>query len=96
MASLRICDLPLNQALDAKAMRCIRGSGGAPWVYGWIAPFDPNPRGSGIAVFNFYQITNNFFANQMINQFQTVNVNNTAPSSNINVGLDERSNNFKN
>jgi hypothetical protein len=32
----------------------------------------------------------------MINQFQTVNVNNTAPSSNINVGLDERSTNFKN
>ena len=42
MASLTIYDLPLNQALDAKAMSCIRGSGGAPWVYGWIAPFNPD------------------------------------------------------
>jgi hypothetical protein len=96
MASLTIHDLPLNQALDAKAMSCIRGSAGAPWVYGWIAPFNPDAGNGRIAVFNFYQITNNFFANQMINQFQTVNVNNTAPSSNINVGLDERSTNVKN
>ena len=96
MTSLTIRDLPLNQALDTKAMSCIRGSGGAPWVYGWITPFDPDARNGRIPVFNFYQITNNFFANQMINQFQTVNVNNTAPSSNINVGLDERSTNIKN
>ena len=93
MASITICDLPRNQALDAKAMSSIHG-GGAPWVYGWITPFDPEAR-NRLPVFNFYQINNSFFAEQMINQFQTVQVNNTAPNSNISVALDERSKNSK-
>jgi hypothetical protein len=93
MASIRIDDLPTNQALDAKAMSRIRG-GGAPWIYGWITAFDPEAR-SRLPVFNFYQTNNSFFADQMINQFQTVQVNNTGAGANINVALDERSKNSK-
>jgi hypothetical protein len=93
MASITIDDLPRNQALDAKAMSSIRG-GGAPWVYGWITPYDPEARNFP-PVLNFYQINNSFYADQMINQFQTVQVNNTAPNSNISVALDERSKNTK-
>ena len=90
---MTIDDLPRNQALDAKAMSSIRG-GGAPWVYGWITPYDPEAR-NPFPVLNFYQVNNSFYAEQMINQFQTVQVNNTAPGSNISVALDERSKNFK-
>jgi hypothetical protein len=93
MAAITIHDLPLNQALDAKAMSSVRG-GGAPWVFGWITPFDADAR-SRLPVLNFYQITNNFFAEQMINQFQTVQVNNSAPSSSISVVLSEDARNFK-
>ena len=93
MAAITIHDLPLNQALDRKAMSCIRGSG-APWVFGWIAPYDRDAR-SRFPVLNFYHIENNFFAEQMINQFQTVQVDNSAPSSNISVVLSEDARNFK-
>jgi hypothetical protein len=90
MTAITIRDLPANRALDWKAMSAIRGAG-APWVFGWIRPFAPESTGFGVV--NFYQITNNFNANQMINQFQVVDVNNSAPNSNINVGVDERSKN---
>jgi hypothetical protein len=93
MASITIHDLPRNQALDAKAMSSIHG-GGAPWIYGWIAAYDPEAR-DRLPAFNFYQINNNFHADQMINQFQTVQVNNTGAGANINVAVDERSNNSK-
>jgi hypothetical protein len=93
MASITIDDLRMNQALDAKAMSSIRG-GGAPWVYGWITAYDPEAR-SRLPVFNFYQTNNSYYAEQMINQFQSVQVNNTAPGSNISVVLDERSKNSK-
>jgi len=42
-------------------------------------------------VINFYQINN--YADQMINQFQTVSVSNSAPNSVVTVGVDERSTN---
>ena len=74
-------------------MSSIRG-GGAPWVYGWITPYNPEAR-NPFPVLNFYQVNNSFYAEQMINQFQTVQVNNTAPGSNISVALDERSKNIK-
>jgi hypothetical protein len=93
MASITIHDLPRNLALDAKAMSRIHG-GGAPWIYGWITAFDPEAR-NRLPVFNFYQTNNSFFADQMINQFQNVQVNNTGAGANINVALDERSKNSK-
>ena len=91
MAAITINDLPLNIALDRKAMTSIRGAG-APWVFGWIRPFSPAAQSDG-PVINFFQINN--FADQMINQFQLVNVQNSAPNANINVSLDERSANSK-
>lgn len=89
MSAITIEDLPMNRALDRKALAAIRG-GGAPWVYGWIRPFvgSTASRGSGV---NFFQINNFFQAEQMINQFQVVEVTNTAAGSTIGVTLDESS-----
>ena len=96
MAAITINDLPTNILLDRKAMRAIRGGDGAPWVYGWILPFSPKVPGAGGAMnFNFYQVNNTFVADQMINQFQIVDVKNSASNTNINVGLDEGARNFK-
>jgi hypothetical protein len=39
-----------------------------------------------VPVINFYQINN--YADQMINQFQNVEVSNTAPNSTLTVGVD--------
>ncbi|MGJ9416667.1 hypothetical protein ACHAC9_02710 [Massilia sp. CMS3.1] len=87
MASITISDLPSSATLDRKAMSEIRGAG-APWVFGWIRPFvAPSP--SQYPVMNFYQINN--FADQMINQFQTVSVNNSGAGSTLNVIVDESS-----
>jgi hypothetical protein len=87
MASITIVDLPTSAVLDRKAMSAIRGAG-APWVFGWIRPFvAASP--SQIPVINFYQINN--FADQMINQFQTVSVNNAGNGATLNVVVDESS-----
>jgi len=92
MASITVNDLSLNLALDRKAMTAIRGGGGAPWVYGWIQPFVSDSPSIGPVV-NLYEVSNNFYANQMINQFQSVDVRNTGSNSNINVSPDARSRN---
>ena len=84
MARITIGDLPTSSTLDRKAMSAIRGAG-APWVFGWIRPFvAASP--SQFPVINFYQINN--FADQMINQFQSVSVNNSGANSNLNVSVD--------
>lgn len=88
MATIHIEDLPASLALDRKAMSRIHGGGGAPWIFGWIQPFvDASP--AQYPVINFYQINN--FADQMINQFQTVSVNNTGANATLNVAVDESS-----
>jgi hypothetical protein len=86
MATMTINDLPANRALDRQAMSSIRGADGAPWVYGWISPFSPATP-SLVPTVNFYQVNNSFYANQMINQSQTVNINNSGANSNINAVL---------
>lgn len=91
MATITIKDLPANHALDRRAMASIRG-GGAPWVFGWIRPHNPN-RGSFGSAANFFQV-NNYFVEQMINQVQVVDIDNAAPNSNINVVLNEEARNF--
>ncbi len=91
MAAITIKDLQTNRVLDRKAMSSIRGAS-APWVYGWIRPYVAATPSLGPVV-NFYQINN--FADQMINQFQVVDINNSAANSNINVVLDEHSTNQK-
>jgi hypothetical protein len=87
MAHITIGDLPASTTLDRKAMSAIRGAG-APWVFGWIRPFVPHAP-SQLPVINFYQINN--FADQMINQFQTVSVNNAGANSTLNVVVDANS-----
>jgi hypothetical protein len=90
MASITITDLPLNLALDRKAMSAISGGGGAPWVFGWITPFVESTPSVGPVV-NLYDVTNNFYANQMTNQFQNISIQNTGNNSNIIAAPDERS-----
>jgi len=86
MAIITINDLPANRDLDRQAMSAIRGAGGAPWVNGALRPnVDAAP--SFIPTVNFYQVNNSFFANQMINQSQTVNINNSGANSTINAVL---------
>jgi hypothetical protein len=87
MASISISDLPRSATLDRRAMSAIRGAG-APWVFGWIRPF-VHAAPSQFPVINFYQINN--FADQMINQFQAVSVNNTGANATLNVRVDESS-----
>jgi hypothetical protein len=88
MATITVKDLPASMALDRSAMSAIQGGGGAPWVFGWIQPYvDASPSQS--PVINFYQINN--FADQMINQFQTVSVNNSGANATLNVAVDESS-----
>lgn len=86
MAAITINDLPACRRLDLKAMSSIRGAGGE-WVYGWIRPYIAATP-SFEPVINFYQI-NNYYADQMNNQIQVVNVSNSAANSNINVALAE-------
>ncbi|HEY3598255.1 MAG TPA: hypothetical protein VGL08_12195 [Paraburkholderia sp.] len=93
MASIAINDLSHSLALDRKAMTAIRGGGGAPWVFGWIQPYVRSSPSMGPVV-NLYEVQNNFYADQMINQFQTVDVRNSGTNANINVSPDERSKNF--
>lgn len=87
MASITIGDLPASALLDRRAMSAIRG-GGAPWVFGWIRPYTDASAERSPAI-NFYQINN--YADQMINQFQTVSVNNSGANATLDVKVDERS-----
>lgn len=91
MAAITIKDLRASRELDRKAMSQVTG-GGAPWVYGWIRPHTTNTGSFGTVV-NFYQVNN--YAEQMINQFQTVEIENTGNNSNINVGLDQNGGNLR-
>lgn len=91
MAALTIKDLRASRELDRTAMSRITG-GGAPWVYGWIRPHSTGSGSFGTVV-NYYEINN--YADQMVNQFQTVEVNNSGANSNISVGLDQNGGNQK-
>ena len=96
MAAITLNDLPVNIALDRKAMSSIRGAGGAPWVFGAFRPYVravPSLPSVGPVV-NYTQIDNNFISidnsvhiDQMINQYQTVQISNTGSNSSINAVL---------
>lgn len=83
MAAITITDLPLTRDISRRAMSLIHGAG-APWVFGWIQPFTP-PVPSMVPVINLYETNNTFYANQMVNQVQFVNVNNSGANSNVTV-----------
>lgn len=91
MATLTVHDLPMNRALDYKAMSSIKGAGGAPWVFGAFRAF--LPESARIApIVNFYQT--NFIAEQLNLQMQNINVENSAANAVINVVAGQNALNF--
>ena len=97
MSAIVINDLPTDHTLDRAAMAVIHGGGGAPWVFGWITPYvPPVPVNAsfGQAV-NLYQVTNNYYADQMNNQFQSISVSNTGANSNISLDTNQITGNIK-
>ena len=91
MTTATIHDLPMSRALDYKAMSSIRGAGGAPWVFGAFRAF--LPESARIApIVNFYQT--NFIADQLNVQFQTIDVDNSAANTVINVNASQGAFNF--
>ncbi|MGT2493768.1 hypothetical protein ACU4GD_32855 [Cupriavidus basilensis] len=82
MAALTIKDLFTNRTLDGQAMAAIRG--GVLLGIRLDQPYTP-PRASTLPIVNFYEINNSFYADQMVNQFQNIDVRNSAPGANINV-----------
>jgi len=93
MTSLAITDLHMQRDIDHKAMSFIRGAGGAPWVFGWIQPYEPAQPSALGPVINLYQTNNTFYANQVINQYQMLDVTNSAANSNVTVGVGQNSKN---
>jgi hypothetical protein len=88
MAAITIRDLPQDRELDRNALASMRGAAGAPFVYGWIQPYLPPQPAAVFPAMSFYQINNInntsvFYAEQVTNQFQTVEITNSAPSANI-------------
>jgi hypothetical protein len=90
MATTTINDLPLSRALDYKARAAIKGGSGAAWVFGAFRPFSPESARVAPIVFN--QI--NLIAEQLTLQFQNINVENSAPNSQINVNAGQAGFNF--
>ena len=80
MTTLTIIDLALNQALDRQALSTLRG-GGAPWVFGWITPYTPQTTNFAPMVNNFFQ-TNNYIG-QLVDQSQSITINNAGNGSQI-------------
>ena len=96
MSAIAINDLPVNRTLDRHAMSTLRG-GSAPWVFGVAQPYVKRQSGSPFGmVLNFYQTNNNFYADQMVNQFQNVNVNNSGSNSNVTVDVSGNASNTAN
>ncbi|WP_028220348.1 hypothetical protein [Paraburkholderia oxyphila] len=91
MTSLTITDLHLQRDIDPRAMSFIRGAG-APWVFGWIQPYEPAQASAG-PVINLYQTNNTFYANQVVNQYQMLDVTNSAANSNVLVGVGQNGKN---
>ena len=90
MAAVTIKDLCASRELDRQAMAGIKGGN---WMFGWIRIPPKHGAGSFGSVVNFYQINN--YADQMVNQYQNVEVNNSGANSNINVDLDQDGSNEK-
>ena len=84
MAAITISDLNTACTLDRKAMSFIKGGNFGEWTRGIAVPFIRETPAFGPVV-NFYQINNSFYANQMINQYQTIDINNSGFNSNISV-----------
>jgi hypothetical protein len=91
MSTVTITDLPMNRALDYKAMSFIKGAGGAMWVFAFRAFAPERP-----PFVNFYQTNNFFVADQLNVQFQTIDVDaSTAANAVINIDANQRAGNLK-
>ncbi|GAB5094963.1 hypothetical protein P9250_12550 [Caballeronia sp. LP006] len=95
MSAITITDLDHDRELDRAAMLAISGGGGAPWLFGWITPYvaDRQQGGGGSSVVNIYDITNNISVGQMVNQYQSVDVNNTGAGATLTVSPNALSSN---
>ncbi|CAB3666421.1 hypothetical protein [Trinickia soli] len=91
MTAITIVDLRMTRDMPRQSMCSISGAG-APWVFGWIQPFAPPVQSMG-AVINLYETNNTFVANQMVNQFQSINVANGGANSNLTVVAGENGKN---
>ena len=83
MTAIAIRDLPLNRALDVRAMSAIKGARNGLWAIGAFVPYRPPVSVGPVA--NFYQTNNIFIADQLNIQLQSIAVENTAPGANITV-----------
>jgi hypothetical protein len=93
MTSLSITDLHMQRDIDPKGMSFIRGAGGAPWVFGWIDPYQPAQPSEFGPIINLYQTNNTFYANQVVNQYQMLDVTNSGANSNVTVGVGQNGKN---
>ena len=93
MAAITIKDLHVNRSLDRRAMASIRGAGGAPWVFGWMAAFSESSGNRGGTVFN---VVNQFFiADQMNFQNQLTDVFNSGANAMLTVGSSQAGSNSR-
>lgn len=85
---ITITDLPLSRALDVKAMSCLRGAAGAPWVYTFRPFVEPSAAiGPSVNYFqqNNYTLNNyNFtFVDKLVNQSTVLNIENSGDNANL-------------
>jgi len=89
MATLTINDLQASDVIDYKALSCVTGGAGAPWVYAFGPQSDALvPSMSLSQTNNFYQTNNfnNFFiADQLNIQIQNIDVETAADTAVVNV-----------
>jgi len=83
MSVITINDLPESFLLDRKAMLSIKGGTPAGWLFGAFRAFDPSPQSSFGSVGNVYQVTNNLYVNKLVDNSQTMTINNAGANSNI-------------
>jgi hypothetical protein len=93
MATTTIRDLPSSRALGYRAVRSIRGGGGALWVFGAFRAF-VREIAPTLPIVNFNQTNNFFVADQLNVQFQDIDVENSAPNANVNVVAGQKALNF--
>jgi hypothetical protein len=85
MSAITIKDLPLDVELDRKAMASIHGGNGAPWVFGAFQPFVEAASRMPGSIINLFQTNTFYTADQMTNQFVSLDVKNSGAGANINV-----------
>ena len=83
MTAITIGDLRAERTLDGKAMTSIRGA--LAWVNGaFTIPAPPvSPSFAPVIYQQVVNTVNSFYVEEMINNYQTIAINNSGASSNI-------------